>query len=102
MDLPLVDTPLGTAERFSIPLLAELIPDGISPGTGLLVEYDPNSQWLAVATTAAARWLQTGNRASCATMVRPREAAVKDLERLCVDVAAKEEYFEWTTGTQQP
>jgi hypothetical protein len=81
---------LDTAERFSIPLLAELIPDGISPGN-FLVEYDPHSQWFALFTTVIARWLKAGNRALCLAMVRPREVVVRDLGRLGVDVNANEE-----------
>ena len=82
---------MDTAERVSIPLFADLIPDGISPGTGLLVEYDPHSQWFALATTVIARWLQAGKRGYCVAMVRPREVLVKDLGRFGIDVAAKEE-----------
>jgi hypothetical protein len=35
----------------TIPLLAELVPDGVKPGTIFLVEFDPESEWLAVAST---------------------------------------------------
>jgi len=61
------------------------------PGTLFLVEYDPQSQWFAVASTMIARWLQSGQRALYAAMVRPRESVVKSLEKLGVDVIAKEQ-----------
>ncbi len=98
---------MDTAERVSIPLLADLVPDGISPGTGLLVEYDPHSQWFAVATTIIARWLSAGNRALCVAMVRPRDVVVNDLGRLGVDVNAKEEtgtlrVDDWYSATLTP
>jgi KaiC/GvpD/RAD55 family RecA-like ATPase len=86
-----VETGLDTAARVKIPILAELVPDGIGHGTSLLVEYDTHSQWFALATTIVARWLEAGNRALCPAMVRPREVIVRDLERLGVDVTAKEE-----------
>ncbi len=78
-------------ERSNIPFLARLIPDGIKPPRVFLVEYDPESQWLAVAVTAAALYVQAGSRVSYSVMLRPRDAAIADLERLGVDVSACEE-----------
>ena len=55
-------TTLSSNNRFSIPLLTALVPDGIKPGTIFLVEFDPESQWLAVATSIAASYLRAGGR----------------------------------------
>ena len=71
--------------RFTIPLLDKLVPDGIEAGT---VEYDPDSQWLAVATTIGAKYLQTGGRAGFVSVMRPPEAVKKSLTKLGIDVPA--------------
>lgn len=60
------------------------------PGTTIVVEYDPASQWYAVATTIAAHYLHAGSRALYVAMARPRETIVKALTRLGIDVAANE------------
>jgi len=75
-------------ERFSVPLLAKLIPDGVRPGTILLVEFDPESQWFTVATTIIARWLQEGHYAGYVAFARPPEDIIRDLSALGVDVPA--------------
>lgn len=81
---------MSSVDRVSIPLLSQLIPDGVVPGTLLLVEYDPQSQWFAVASTMVAKWLQSGQRALYAAQVRPRESVVKTLEKLGIDVLSEE------------
>jgi len=78
---------LSTPERVNIPLLAELIPGGVKPGSIFAVQYDPESQWLAVATTIAARYLQSGGHVGYVAQARPREAARSDLEALGVNVS---------------
>lgn len=79
---------LSTDSRFTIPLLDKLIPDGIEAGTVFNVEFDPDSQWLAVATTIGARYLQTGGRVGYVSAMRPPEAVKKDLAKLDIDVSA--------------
>jgi len=76
------DTPV------SIPILTRLIPDGVKPGRQLLVEFDPASQWLAVAATIAAGYLRNGGRVSYGANLRSPEAVRQDLLALGVDVAA--------------
>lgn len=77
-----------SSERVSIPLLKRLIPEGIRPGTVFVVEFDPQSQWLAVATTIAARYLQEMGRVGFVTLTRPPEDVLRDLAALGVDITA--------------
>jgi KaiC/GvpD/RAD55 family RecA-like ATPase len=79
---------LSSLERVSIPLLAQLIPGGIKPGSIFDVQYDPESQWFAVATTIAARYLQSGGHVGYVAQARPLEAVKRDLETLGIDVSA--------------
>jgi len=87
--------------------LSDLIPDGVMPGVFLLVEYDTQSQWFAVADTMVARWLEAGHRAVCVAMARPRESLVKSLEKLGIDVPYKEQagqlrVDDWYSVTLKP
>lgn len=76
------------SDRVSVPLVKQLIPDGVKPGTIFVVEYDPESQWLAVATTIAAHFLLANGRVAYVAMVRSPEDVKYQLEALGVDVAA--------------
>lgn len=78
---------MSSAERANIPLLGRLIPDGIRPGTVLVAEFEPDSQWLAIATTITARSLDSHRHALYAVFTRPPELIKQDLSRLGVDVA---------------
>jgi KaiC/GvpD/RAD55 family RecA-like ATPase len=77
-------------ERFAIPLLKQLIPDGVKPATIFVVEFDPESQWYPVATTIAARYLQEGSRTLYASMTRPPQDVKRAMLGLGVDVAEME------------
>ena len=70
----------------NVPLLAPLIPDGIKPGTMLLVEFDPESQWLAVASTVAARFCETGHNVGYLAMSRTPARVRQNLMELGLDV----------------
>ena len=61
---------MASPENVNVPLLDPLIPDGIKPGTMLLVEFDPESQWLAVASTVAARFSETNHHIGYLAMSR--------------------------------
>ncbi len=76
------DTPV------SIHILTGLIPDGVKPGTQFIVEFDPESQWLAVAATIAAGYLRTGGRVAYVTNLRSPETVKENLLALGVDVSA--------------
>ena len=82
-----VESRLASTDRVRVPILSELVPQGIRPGTIFVVEFDPNSQWLAVATTIAARYLQQMGRVGFVTFTRPPEDVKRDLTTLGVDVA---------------
>jgi len=81
---------LSPIEPVNIPLLGQFIPDGIKPSTQLVVEFDPESQWLAVVTTIVSKWIQSGFRAVYAATSRPREEVINHLTRLGLDVAGSE------------
>jgi KaiC/GvpD/RAD55 family RecA-like ATPase len=55
-----------------------------------LVEFDPDSQWLAVATTVAARFSETNQHVGYLAMSRTPEAVRDNLANLGVDVARAE------------
>ena len=74
------------AGRISIPLLAQLIPDGVRPGTVFAVEFDPDSQWLAVAMSIAAKTVLNDGIVLYCAMARPVEDAVRDFTSLGLDV----------------
>lgn len=86
------DAKLALHERVAIPLLEKLIPGGVRPGTMLLVEFDPASQWLTIATNIAARFLMDGGRVTYMACNRPLEDVRFGLEALGVD--AKREFKE--------
>ncbi len=79
---------MNSPEFVDVPLLGKLVPGGVRPGRVLLVEYDPESQWLAVATTITARLLESGGRIDYAAMCRPPEEVKRNLEALGIDVAS--------------
>lgn len=57
----------------------------------LLVEFDPESQWLAVATTVAARFYETNHHVGYLAMSRTPEDVRHNLSDLGVDVSHAEE-----------
>lgn len=83
-----VSTGYGRLDPSSIPILDHLIQGGIRPGTIFAVEYDPDSQWIAVATTIAARYLQEGCHVAYVSELRPLEHVKHDLAELGADVMA--------------
>jgi len=74
----------------NIPLLAPLIPSGIRPGTMLLVEFDPESEWFSVATTIAAHFYGAKHHVGYLAMGRPPEDVKRDLTALAVNVVDAE------------
>ncbi len=77
---------MPSSERYNIPILSQLVPDGIKPGTIFVVEFDPDSQWLSVATTIVARNLQEDGNSSYLALARPIEDVRIALSSLGVDV----------------
>jgi KaiC/GvpD/RAD55 family RecA-like ATPase len=78
---------LPSDNTVNIPLLTGLIPDGVKPGTLFLVEFDPESQWLAVATTMTAGYLRAGARVSYMALLRSPETVKENLLALGVDIS---------------
>lgn len=62
------------------------MPGGIRPGTALAVEFDPDSQWLALATSIATKTVLNGGFVLYCAMARPVEEALRDLSALGIDV----------------
>jgi len=92
------------SERIVIPLLSQLIPEGIRPGAVLAVEYDAESQWIAVITTIAAKLLKAQGRVAYMVFTRRPEDLKRDLEMLGVNLSLvfKEErlvLYDWYTAT---
>jgi KaiC/GvpD/RAD55 family RecA-like ATPase len=69
-------------------LLDQLISGGIESGTVFTVEFDPDSQWYAVAATIAVKYLQAGGRVSYVAVTRPPDAVKRELIKVGLDVAA--------------
>ena len=74
-------------ESTEIQLLANLVPDGVKPGTMLLVEFDPDSEWLSVATTITSQFFRKNRHVGYLAMVRPVEDVERWLTALGVDFA---------------
>jgi KaiC/GvpD/RAD55 family RecA-like ATPase len=72
-----------------IPLIEELTKGSIPPGSNILVEFDPASQWLNASLTIAAWWVNDGGSVSYITQspddirsqLRKLGLAVEELER---------------------
>lgn len=79
---------LSSGDCISVPLFGQLIPNGVKLGTMFAVEFDPDSQWLTVATTMAAKCLQAGGRLEYTIFARSPEAVKENLTALGVDVFA--------------
>ncbi len=85
-NLSSLDTELSSADRISIPVLGQLIPGGARPGTAFAVEFDPDSQWLAVAASITAKTLMNNGLVLYAALARPVDDAGRDLSSLGIDV----------------
>jgi hypothetical protein len=99
-----IGTDLSSADRVSIPFLAQLIPGGIRPGTAFAVEFDPDSQWPAVATSIVATSVMNDGHVLYSVWTRPVDDAVLDLSNLGIDVSGsfkegKLRIDDWYTAT---
>jgi KaiC/GvpD/RAD55 family RecA-like ATPase len=81
-------TPLPFDNPVSVPILTELVPDGVKPGTLFIVEFDPASQWLAIAATITAGYLRSGGCVGYVAQLRSPETVKENLLALGVDISA--------------
>lgn len=73
-----------------IPLLINLIPDGLKPGTILLVEYDPESQWFSLACTVAVRCLMENRHVAFLAFTTTPSEVARTMTALGIDVPSVE------------
>ena len=73
-----------------ISLIEDLTKDQVPPGSNILVEYDPSSQWNAASLTIAAGWLKQGGSVSYNTLAQPPTNVRNALRRLGVDIMSLE------------
>lgn len=67
-------------------LIEDLTTRSVPPGSNLLVEYNPVSQWHNASFTIAAGWLKTGGRVSYNAFAQPPTNVRAGLKRLGFDV----------------
>lgn len=75
-----------SSSRVKLPILDQVIPEGVKPDTMFVVEFDPESQWFAVASTIAAEVLKNRGNIAITAFARPPEAIENDLSSLEVDL----------------
>lgn len=73
-----------------IPLIEDLTKGPIPPGTSILVEYDPASQWYNASLTIAAGWIKSGGIAAYNAYDHPPESVRMQLKRLGLDAEGLE------------
>jgi KaiC/GvpD/RAD55 family RecA-like ATPase len=74
-----------------IPLIEDLTAGPVQPGSNLLVEFDPSSQWHNASLTIAAGWLSSGGKVSYLAGSRPPDEVRERLTRLGLNPATLEE-----------
>ena len=87
-----------------IPLIEDLTKSSVPPGSRLLVEYDPASEWLNASLSIAAGWLRSGGRVSYNAASQPPMSVRSQLKRLGIDTRKLEEderlrIYDWYTAT---
>ena len=65
-----------------IPLIEDLTKGSVPPGSNILVEFDPLSQWYNASLTIAAGWLQTGGNVSYIAHSQPPDEIRSQLRSL--------------------
>ena len=73
-----------------IPFLTGLIPGGLRPGTIILIEFDPDSQWFSVAVTVAVRCIKENRHVAFLTFTAPPSEVARAMSELDLDVPAAE------------
>ena len=70
-----------------MPLVEDLTQGPIPPGSNILVEFDPASQWYNACVTIAAGWLRTGGAVSYNVATQPPDEVRSQLLRFVPEVA---------------
>jgi KaiC/GvpD/RAD55 family RecA-like ATPase len=68
-----------------LPLIEDLTNGPLPPGSQVLVEYDPASQWYNASLTITAGWLKTGGTATYVAFAQPVEDVRSQFKRLGLD-----------------
>ena len=87
-----------------IPLIENLTKNPIPPGTNILAEFDPTSQWYNASITITAGWLRSSGRVDYDTFAQPPDDVRAQLNRLGFEpeVLEREEKLtitDWYTTT---
>jgi KaiC/GvpD/RAD55 family RecA-like ATPase len=73
-----------------IPLIEDLATNSIPPGSNIIVEYEPASQWFTASVTVAAGWLKQNGKVSYNAMAQSPARIREALNRLGIDYARLE------------
>jgi len=73
-----------------IPLIEDLTSSSIPPGSNILVEFEPTSQWFPASVTIAAEWLAQNGKISYSAMAQPPSRVREALVRFGIDCAKLE------------
>ncbi len=65
-----------------LPLIEDLTKGPLPPGSNILVEFDPASQWYNASFTLAAGWLETGGKTRYSVTTQPPDYVRSQLDRL--------------------
>ena len=68
-----------------MPLIEDLTKGPVPPGSNILVEFDPASQWHNASVTIAAGWLKTGGSLSYLAFSRPPDEVRSQLRQVGLD-----------------
>jgi KaiC/GvpD/RAD55 family RecA-like ATPase len=74
-----------------IPIIEELTKEPIPPGSNILVEFDPASQWFNASLTIAAGWIKDGGSVSYIAQSQSPDDIRSQLRRLGLAVDALEQ-----------
>ncbi len=69
-----------------IPLIEDLTKGPVPPGSSILVEFDPASQWYNTSVTIAAGWMRTGGSVSYVALSRPPDEIRSQIRQLGLEV----------------
>ena len=71
-------------------MIEDLTKEPVPPGSNILVEFDPASQWYNASFTIAGGWIRSGGVASYNAQAQPPESARLQFKRLGLDTETLE------------